>query len=366
MMLRSIIILISLFAFVSCSEVLVPDIEEIDSFLVIEGSYSTKAGRHYVKVFHSKGYNSRGGFPGEEGAIVFVSDTLGNRIYYQEMGNGVYSADITESNVAKEGNMYYLEVVASDGNVYRSTPQLVVPSPEISNLYCTYGRRMILTEDYYGQPLEIEQDGIDIILETDGILESDNYYRYEFSAFEEHLTLLSPAPGSTWYMYEHRPLNRKYSGNIHTVNADEYGNFMVRNDRYLFIITDDMVNYTPEYPDTLDFVSTHFQGLLFTLRQYSLSPDAYRFYNDAEKQLEAEGHLFDPAYTQITGNIKCLTDNEKLVVGVFYTPDISIHHAYFYINLLDRTYSRELESLPELWLDTCSWRKPDSWISPPF
>jgi hypothetical protein len=134
----------------------------------------------------------------------------------------------------------------------------------------------------------------------------------------------------------------------------------------MFIITEDMTNYIPVYPDTLTLIGTYFEGLLFNLRQLSLSPDAYAYYRDAEKQLEAEGRLFDPAYVQPSGNIECISDPERKVIGVFSASDVNECFVYMYVNYNGRTYTNRIDSFPELWLDTCSYGMPDSWIKPPF
>ena len=348
-----------------CSEVFQPDIDNVNSFLCIEGSITTKPGEHYVTLTNSKSYNEQPYFSGQSGADVNVIDENGNRIHYNDVGNGIYKAYITTSSAAKIGSTYYLEVETEDGAVFRSSPQLVVPCPEIKRLYCKYDRRIILTENTYGDILELEYPVIDLLIEADGILPSDNYYFYGYKAYEEHHTLLR-YDYNDYEIYRHRQLSGKYSNNIHTVNADEFGNFEVRNDELMYVIIDDMTNYVPIYPDSFELVRTRFEGLLFKLSQYSISPDAYTFYRDAEEQLEAEGRLFDPSYTQLTGNIECVSETKQEVKGVFYASDVSDYYTYMYVNSRNQTYSAKIDGFPELWLDTCSWGKPSDWIRPPF
>jgi len=196
-------------------------------------------------------------------------------------------------------------------------------------------------------------------------LPSDNYFLYDYLCFEQHHSVIS-YDNSYFHIYRHRRLNGKYRTNLHTVNSDEYNNFRVWNDNLMFIVKEDFANYTPPYPDTFMLESTVWEGLLFKLNQYSLSPDVYRFYNDVENQLEASGRMFDPANPQIRGNITCVNDSSKIILGVFSARDVSVRYAYFYLNRRNQTYSRKLDSFPELWLDTCSWGQPASWILPPI
>jgi hypothetical protein len=102
------------------------------------------------------------------------------------------------------------------------------------------------------------------------------------------------------------------------------------------------------------------------MNQKSISSDAYSFYSDVEKQFEAEGRLFDPVSPQLTGNITCTNNESNKVIGVFYAFDETEKIAYLYSNSENQTYSSILDSMPELWLDTCSWSQPDDWISPPI
>ena len=353
-----------------CSEVFQPDIKNVDSFLAIEGSITTQPGEHTIRLVYSR-YSDRPYYIGVTDANVNVIDENGNRVHYHHSGNGVYTAYITANNAAKVGSTYYLEVETEDGAVFRSSPQLVIPSPEIKVLYCAYDHRTILTENTYGDILEQEYPVIALMIETDGILPSDNYYMYYYKAFEEHHTVLrtnmqARFPYNIYHIYQNRQLSIKYDNIIHTVNADEFGNFEVRNDELMYIIIDDMKDYEPFYPDTFDLVRTLFEGLLFKLSQYSLSPDAYTFYHDAEEQLEAEGNLFDPVYTQLIRNIECVSEPEQKVIGVFTASDITDYYAYMYINSRNQTYSVKINGFPEFWLDTCSWGIPDGWIWPPL
>jgi hypothetical protein len=356
---------ILLAVFFSCSEVYKPDIDEVEPFLVVEGSISTQPGTNYVFLSNSRSYNEPPYFSGQTGAQIVVSDDEGTTYEFQEAGSGVYRLYLTEENTPQIGRTYVLRVITSDGTIYESSPQTIVPSAPIKNLLCAYDQQSILTEDSYGVAVEQTFDGINVIVESDGVLPTENYYLYSWKAYEEQHSLLNQ--GISYYdIYRHRNLNNKYSNIIHTVNADEYYNSQVRNEKVFFIIKGDMTNYEPIFPDSFVLVENAFEGLLIKLQQKSISADAYKFYTDVENQLAAEGRLFDPISPQLVGNMSCISDESKRVVGVFYATDIEEKTSYFYINSRNRTYSRHIDSLPELWLDTCSWGIPEGWISPPF
>jgi hypothetical protein len=361
-------ILLLLAVLYGCSEIFQPKIDTVEPFLVVEGFVTTKFGSNYVYLNKSRGYNEQPYYEGQSGAIVTVTDDQGFVYSYQDMGSGIYRLIPDDVNTISVGRTYTLDITTSDGNRFVSTPQTIVPSPPLKNLLCNYSEETYLTEDAYGQPMEVTYGGTRIIAGTDGILPSDNFYLYAWRAYEEHYTQISygNAPVTYYDTYRHRQLSGKYVNVIRTANADEYEEFRLRNKEIVFISLKDMQNYLPIYPDTFDFVSTSFQGLLFSLRQQSISAEAYRFYSDIESQLSAEGHLFDPISPQITGNIRCTNDESVKVTGIFYAADISERYSYFYLDSRNRTYSMDIDSFPVLWLDTCSWGLPADWILPPF
>lgn len=53
----------------------------------------------------------------------------------------------------------------------------------------------------------------------------------------------------------------------------------------------------------------------FNLKQYALSQDAYLFMQKIKKNTEQVGTLFDAQPSQISGNFKCLTQPNELVIG---------------------------------------------------
>lgn len=351
--------------FTACSEIYQPDIEPVESFLVIEGSITSEPGYNYVFLSDSRSYDEDPYFRGQADAEVIVTDNEGTTYEYVEQGSGVYRLNLEEGSTAETGRTYTLRVTTADGAIYESTPQTLAPCGPVKNLLCDYDQQSILTENVYGEVLEETYDGINVIVESNGVLPSDNYYLYSWKAYEQHHAIL--LQGISYFdIYRHRSLNAKYSNIIHTANADEYYNFQLRNEEVFFIIKDDMTNYDPIFPDSFTLSMSAFEGLIITLKQKSISADAYSFYKDVENQLGAEGRLFDPIAPQLTGNISCTNDESKKVIGVFYASDVAEKIAYFYINSRNRTYSRHIDSMPEIWIDTCSWSLPDGWIKPPF
>jgi hypothetical protein len=362
---RDLIILFSALLLVSCQEVFVPDVEEVEPFLMVEGSITTRPGTHTVSIHYSSTFKNNPTFKQVNTAHVYVEDDLANKTYFYSRGNGAYQTDTAQIFAAEVGRTYTLIIETEDGNIFRSEPQTVVACPDIQSLYCSLSNESILTENVYGEAYEIPYDGISVITGTNGILPYNNYYLYRYVAYEEHKTVIQIGV-SDYYLYGHRKLSGKYSNYLRIGNADEFGNFALRNKKILFIARDDMTTYDPPLPDTITILSTTFEGLLFELEQLSLTPDAYTFWKDAVDQLEATGRLFDPVAPQLHGNIHCVSDSVTRIIGIFYASDISEKVAYLYISSKNRTFSKDLGRMPDLYLDSLEWTKPDDWVDRPF
>jgi len=159
-------------------------------------------------------------------------------------------------------------------------------------------------------------------------------------------------------------MKTKYTQIIRTGNADQFPGHNIENQELLFVSTEDMYNFIMPFSDTMFvLLQNWFDGLIFKLEQLSLSDNAYAFWRDAELQLEAEGKLFDPVSPQLKGNIRCVSDSTKDVIGIFNASHVTEKYAYFYIDYQNRTTSMEIDSFPTLYLDTCSWGIPNDWIT---
>jgi hypothetical protein len=210
----------------------------------------------------------------------------------------------------------------------------------------------------------VYRDGIQIICETQGILPVQNYYFYRWIGYEQHVNVLSPEMGDPISLYGHRSMKIKYKQVIRTGNADQFHDFLMKNHDLIYISLWDMSNYIIPIDDsTSTLASNYFDGLLFKLEQLSISDNAYSFWRDAELQLEAEGKLFDPVATQLKGNIRCVTDSLKDVIGIFNASDVSEKYAYFYLDGQNRTTSKIINGFPTLYLDSSYHvNMPGDWI----
>lgn len=126
------ILLLSIFGFIACTEDVTEDIakkmdEQESSRLVVEGSITTEAKAHQVRLTHTANYFSNVPTPIESGAAVTISD--GDQTITLEEGAtpGIYE---TASDFAGEaGKTYTLNVTTIDGEEYTSSSLLPTVEP---------------------------------------------------------------------------------------------------------------------------------------------------------------------------------------------------------------------------------------------
>lgn len=352
----------------ACQEVYIPEIDDVEPFMVVEGYISTVAGDNKVELSRSKSY-STGVYNTErvsDARVEIYIQEQGDVIPFTETSRGTYRTTGNYSDFAAEtGETYILVVETADGEVYESTPQTVVTSPEIDQLYCEYNEETMLTENENGDAIDVHHEGIDINTGTTGQLATDNYYFYKWTAIEQHREYYTNGPTEVTN-YRYRRLSSFYSNIIKTGNADVFANNRLLDETVVFLAKHYFYElYDP--PEEYDYYITDFQGMLFRLRQYSLSPGAYEFWRNAEKQLDAEGTLFDPLSPQLNGNFECTSDPSKKVLGIFHASDVAERYAYFYLNPFGKTASMEISGFPEpIFFDSLYTASPEGWIRPPF
>ena len=77
----------------------------------------------------------------------------------------------------------------------------------------------------------------------------------------------------------------------------------------------------------LDSSAQNPMGWIVIIDQYGTTQSSYDFHQMLNKQLSAEGNLFDPVLTQVYGNFHCKNNQSKTVLGYF---DLNSYRQYRY------------------------------------
>lgn len=116
-------LLIVAFLFSSCEKVIDIDLNAKAPQVVIEGNISDQPGPYTVKLTQTVNYDETNTFPTISGAIVSISDNVGNPETLTETSLGIYSTSSLQGII---GRIYILKVIAN-GKEYNATSTIKSP-----------------------------------------------------------------------------------------------------------------------------------------------------------------------------------------------------------------------------------------------
>jgi hypothetical protein len=322
----------------SCKEVYYPgDLESTGSIPVIQGMIQEGAVPS-VNLSWALRYSSKL----QEyinGAEVDVTDDLGNITYLVETGNGNYSA-VSDEFKGMTGRTYTLHVRLPDGNEYASSPALLQGHPVIDSLYADPGIRETYTYNENNEPISEYQKGLFILADLSGDADSALYYRFNTKALKEITYTKDPNSlgATTVYIWETTTLDNLYSVN----HSFENGNRQVLREHPVGFLHFD---YNP-YLETDEATAPYPVGWVLTFKVYALSAEVYEYYNSIAEQLNSNDQMFAPIPSQVKSTIRCLTDPEKAVIGVFEASSVTTVYKAFAWKDAEVYQSKVLQSFP--------------------
>jgi hypothetical protein len=281
----------------TCSEPYTPELSKYEDILVIDGMITDDPGPYEVKLTRSFKYSDTESMP-EQQAVVWIKDDQGNIASMAETTPGLYIT-IDPDFRGIIGRQYQLYVSTSDQQVYESEFVELKRVPEIEKLYAEFGEKSGETE---------LEEGFQIYLDT---YDPDNqtwYYRYDY---EETWEFTVPYP--SYYIVEDGFLvfrTEKVHSCWKTFTSED---ILVTTSENM---QSDIIKRFP-----IHFVSTGSNRLSIRysilVRQYSMTREAYIFWEQLKATNQELGTLFDKQPVQVRGNIYNLNDAEAPVLGFF-------------------------------------------------
>ena len=290
-----------------CVEPFNPPITNYSDLLAISGTLTDEPGTQTITVSRTTSYIDSTYIP-ENGCSVTVINDKGNIVAYSEKGNGKYVAEFTRDEL-QYGTAYKLRVIDNGGDVYESDYQTLNPAPDIDSLTASY-QPLITAENPEGLK------GYQFYVNTSDQSGKTQYYRWSMvETWEYHspYTVFAMWDG-TLHLNYFFPDNRtvcwmtKEVPGIYTGTTRDMGEDVLRNIK-------------------LNYVSTQTDRLMWRysllVREYALSAEAYEFWSGLEKQTQQTGGLYESQPYMITGNITCVSQPIKQVLGFFGTSGVS-------------------------------------------
>jgi hypothetical protein len=293
----------------SCISPLDLKIEEEDKILVVEGYITTQPGPHFIRLTTSAKYGSvfEGQIKPEPGADIWIRDELGNITNLIDADFGNYQ---TPPNFKGEvGKSYVLNITTARGEEYTSLPETIQPVPKVDAL--EYSFKELPTAD----PVEYNA-GVEVFGVWQDPPDERNFYLwrntgvYNIRTFPENFMTPGgenppmPAPkpccNTCWVTERNADFGINIYNDLNTNGAT--------NSQLVAFIPDNRRRFMDKYE--------------ITIQQFSISKEAYSFFNLLKSQKSINGDIFDPPPATIRGNIINLENPELNVIGFFYASDV--------------------------------------------
>jgi hypothetical protein len=332
----------------ACTYPYTPELEGSRGTLAINGKVTDQGGYQYIEISRTVAPQDEEKAMPETGYAIEVQDDEGNIFPGTEMEPGKYACWMDQAYLAP-GKSYRLMVTDDRGRVYLSEFDKMLPCPEIDSI--TYEIREQPTENP-----DQNYKGIQFYVHTDGSGDYARNFRWELE--------------ETWEYHSSYEIFAYYDGQIRLLPTDSYDYFYCWESRRIpYIYTYSTQHLTSgrirNYP--LHFVSDLSDRLSYKystlVKQYSLSPEAFEFWNILENQSKQTGELYETQPARLQGNIHAQDPEGETVLGFFSASAVRERRIFVSmplpVNLPDCSpYGLSSAELMELLADTHPNRYP--------
>lgn len=302
----------------ACEEVYIPKLDDMDPLMVVEARFTYGESTQSVHLYKSVAFNDHGtAYPRVTGAQVRLTDDQNRITDLPEREPGIYRMQQTLDPQRK-----YRLTISAEGEQYASDWQEVPALPRIDSVYAAFEEKLMSpgTDVAAGDLRKISGTQIYVDIAATG---DQNYHRFTGRKIAQYTYTVVPPGGGMMQqettMYAWLTLTPTGLFNLAAPQA-----YTADKDIRKYPLTFLERSYTVLIPDT----PTFFNAWIYICHQYALTAQSYQFYSDLNRQLSAEGKLFDPLYTQARGNITCTSSPDKLVLGNFEISSVREHRFF--------------------------------------
>jgi Domain of unknown function (DUF4249) len=263
--------------------------------LVIDGFLDIGQKTCSVTLSRSQSIDQPNQFVPELSARVLLESESGDSYEIIELGNGKYFKQVS---LVSENLRYRIKIVSSDNKIYQSDYVFPQVTPPIDNL--------IWRQD--DQSLKIN-------LFAKGELKSSQYFEW---TYEETWQYESAYFSLYDYNYQTKTVDKR-KDDVFTCWKSKYSS------EILTLSTSDLSqNVVADY--TLVTIPKSSSKILkkysILAKQKSITKDRYDYLEQLKRNSENLGTPFDPLPSQVTGNFRCVSNQDEYVIGWFFSSSI--------------------------------------------
>ena len=219
------------------------------------------------------------------------------------------------------GNTHYAVKVELDDEIYQSKFQPIYNTPEIEEI--TYKER---------------EDGISLHVSTSNTDNDTRAYMWSYEEDWEFHADINMATANNGIML--------YSENFYQLDGTQNPYYFCwghKKSNNIFIYSTEGLKENKVKEHELARVPTNDIRISYiyciTVKQWCLSPEAYRYFRTIELYTENTGGLFAPMPAEVPGNITCISDPDLKVHGYVIASNVKTKHLFVYQADFHKIYS---------------------------
>ncbi len=263
------------------------------------------------------------------GCNVTIFDSLGHNFPMTDAGDGTYHGFIDPVYLFP-GSFFKLEIITPEGDKVVSGFDRLSPGPGVDSVY--YLRRDIPTND----PSKFIK-GIQFYVNLDGSDSDSRFYRWK--AVE------------TWEYHAEFPVEWYYSFRLQHISPPDYSKqvcWLTLQVRNIYTLSSKGLSVNKYQMLPLNFVDNLTSRLVYgyslLVNQYSLSEEAYNYWNQLRVNSSNEGGLYEKQPLATKGNLHNLTHPDEDVLGFFGASSVNSK----------RIFVSNVENLPLEYYSMCT------------
>ncbi len=275
-----------------CITQFIPETDENQDLLVVEGLITNRPEVNTIKLSRSMPLGNKTTLKPLKGCTVSITDDQGNTYLLTESSAaGTYQTD-TSVFRGVVGRKYTLDVKTNNATTthysYQSMPMEMRDVPPIDSLY--YEKLTLKEATEYSGPRE----GCQIYLNTHDPEGICKYFRWEYIETWKFQLPYMTAHNTCWI-----------TNNSNTITVKNTS--ILAEDKVIRL----PINLITHETDRLSVKYT------ILVNQYSLSEDEYAYWEKLQSISEDVGSLYDITPSSVPGNIFCVEDPAEQVLGYF-------------------------------------------------
>lgn len=284
-------ILVTMLLVCGCIEPYDPPLNNEDiSLIVIDGFLNVSESKATVSITRTLAVKSEEGVPAESGAVVHIENEEGLVYPLTEIIEGVYEGPVPAAGTSSK---YRLAVRTRNNREYVSEYVVPMPTPPIDSI--TYS---------------IVDDGVEFEVTTHDATNKAQNFRWTYLETYEY----NANYNSIYQFQGNEVVARQPAESIFTCwRTNRSTDIIIGSTKKLSssVISKQPLTFIPRESVKL---SVKYSLLV---QQQTLSDEAYDYWLGLERSTENLGGLFDPLPSEVTGNIRSVTDPGEAVIGFF-------------------------------------------------